>query len=224
MARLFNGTSGDGIADDAHVAVNSAGWTVAVWVKGAAQAAKGVYTEGNSGNSTPFVIIGSDSTSTSKMQFRVRANLSTQNATLVTTATVFDSTWHHFVARQTAANALATWVDGTADTSGSWGPGAQTLNRVTIAATRTSGAAGSFFSGSIAHVASWKRALATQEIALLAAGVLPPHLAPDHYWPLWGADSPEPDLVLSGVDATLAGSPTLTPGPPAARSLFGVAV
>ncbi len=87
---------------------------------------------------------------------------------------------------------------------------------------QATGPSGARWNGSLAHVAYWSRALSAHEVVGLAAGMLPSHLGPDHYWPLWGADSPEFDQGLAAhVSGTLTGTARVI-DPRVGISLFGL--
>jgi len=75
------------------------------------------------------------------------------------------------------------------------------------------------FTGTIGEVAIWNRTVSAGEMSSLAQGLTATHLAPLHYWPLWG-DSGEVDIGTT-VQAigTLTGT-TLVASPPVTANLF----
>jgi hypothetical protein len=185
MARAFNGTSDLITVSALAMATNTNLVTLAGWIK----------TTGAAG-----AIICSDTGTVRFAQFNVAgAKLQLvlfQSGTArvwTSTASVNDGAWHH-VAGVYNGTAGFLYIDGALDTSTAltatnvnaglnWRIGAQ-----------LPGVTQHFFAGSIAHPIIVSRALTAGEVKSVATGLLPSHLAPDHYWPLWGTDSPEPDV------------------------------
>jgi hypothetical protein len=185
MARAFNGTS-DLIAVSAlAMTTNTNLVTLAAWIKTTV---------------TPGAIICSDTGTARFAQFKISANklqlIMFQGGTArtwVSVASVTDGTWHHVAGVYNGTTGFL-YIDGALDTSSAltatnngsglnWRIGAQ-----------LPGVTQQFFAGSIAHPIIVSRALTAGEVKSVATGLLPSHLAPDHYWPLWGTDSPEPDV------------------------------
>lgn len=194
MARSVNGTTDLIVADAAHSYGADSAFSVSAWVKGAAQGNKSIYSEGQSTSTNSWFDFASDDTSTNKLKAQVANSSGTSIVHIVGTITAFDSTWHHICCTQDANRHLALFVDGVADSAGTISAGTVSAPvRVGIGFLRRS-TSSAFFSGTIAHVATWTRQLAAGEIVTLAAGLPASHLAPAHYWPLWGSDSPEPDI------------------------------
>lgn len=198
MARSFNGSSDRIGMNSAIVKPNwfTDSYSLSVWVKAAAQSNTGVYSEGNTTTNTQFWWIGPDSTSTSKMRWTGN----NQPAAYITTATMFDSTWHHY-ALAVGSAAFSVYVDGvrdggTAITSGQTGISGTAANLATLGSLgRTTYT--NFFSGSIAELGIWtSKTLSLDDAKSLADGLSAVRLGPTHYWPLWGVDSPEPDIGL----------------------------
>lgn len=152
-------------------------------------------------SATAGTMLGCDNGSSARFaQFKVAASKlqmilfnSATARSWTSTSNVNTGAWVHCGGACTGTTGVV-YVDGSAQgaatqtttnsSSGlSWRIGAQ-LAGVTQA----------FFSGQIAEVALWKRVLSANEFASLSAGLPASHLAPDHYWPLFGADSPEPDI------------------------------
>lgn len=199
MARSFAGTPDKIVVDSAVVAPNwfTANYSLSVWVKGASgHGNTGVYSEGTSLNNTSFWWIGPDSTTTGSMRW-TGAN---QPAAVITTATVFDNTPHHYCL-SVGSSAYKIYVDGALDSSGiigaaNTGIGGSSPNEATIGALRRSGGtAGNFWVGTMWDLAVWtSTTLGAGDVKSLANGLPASHLGPTHYWPLWGRDSPEPDI------------------------------
>ncbi len=190
MARKFNGSTDRINVDTALLQPNlfTGTFSLAVWVKGAAQANTGIYSEGQTGATSQFWWIGPDSTATSKMRW----SPTNGPAAYVTSATVFDSTWHHY-ALVVTNNTYWVYVDGVLDggptniSAAQVGPSG--LGRATIGALGRS-TFGNFFTGQIAHLATWgNRPLTAEEVRMLARGVhLPSAYQPTNYWQLSGPD------------------------------------
>jgi len=67
-----------------------------------------------------------------------------------------------------------------------------------------------YHAGSYAEWGVWAGTLTTDQISSLAKGRRPIDVAPEilaHYWPIYGRQSPEPDLV-GGVTSTVTGTTT----------------
>lgn len=224
MARNFNGTSDIIKASGANVWGRLTACSFAFWVNAAAQNNKNVYDESGA-NASNIFFIGSDSVSPFRKLFVGTFNGS--SVTVRSVSTVFDASWHHVAFCQAADGSYTLYIDGVLDSSGSVFMQSITgFDRATMGAgNRGSGAGTSsnFLNGILAHVATWTRQLAAGEAQSLANGLLPSHLAPAHYWPLWGVDSPEPDLTSPGVDGALTGTSQPAGGPPVNLSLLPLA-
>ena len=217
MARSLNGTSDKIAANAAHLTNAGVAFTIAGWIKKSARANDALYGEGSTGAAGPFAELHLDGTTGQHIEFAARSGASGSADTITGTLTAADGTWHHIAVTQDSSNNIALFVDGTADTTGartalSNTPG-QVFNTATLGAV-VRNTTSSFFSGTMAHVATWSRQLSAAEIKTLAAGVPPSLLGPDHYWPLWGTDSPEPDIgTATHVTGTLTGTTAATGSP-----------
>lgn len=208
MARSFNGTSDVIAANAAATFGTTASYSVAAWVKAALNgsgADQVFFSEGNSAATRPFMeLINQAATGL------VAVRLSSTSANVLSVAAsgiVFDGTWHHICHTQDGAGNYAIYCDGVVGSSGSYSLGtAGTTNRCTIGAFVRNTTA-NFYPGTVAEVAKWTRQLTAKEAVSLAAGLPASHLGPSHYWPLWGSDSPEPDI---GSGAHTAGTLTGT--------------
>lgn len=197
MARSFNGTSDRIRADGAHLFGGAgAAYSVSLWLKVPALASSGstdfvIYSEANTGSTNNLFALMSLA-ATSLTDVRLFIKNSAQTAVDNVSGTAFDNTWHQIGYAQNASGSFARYLDGVSTNTGSYA-GIATTNDVCFGAlVRTTTT--NFFPGALAHVATWNRQLAAQEMASLGAGLLPSHLGPNHYWPLWGVDSPEPDI------------------------------
>lgn len=224
MARSFNGTSDRIRADAAHIFAGSGtAYSVALWLKVPALASSAstdfcFFCEGNTGSSNSVFALMSLAT-TSLTAVRVFIKSTTTTILDDVHGTAFDNTWHHIGFAQSNAGAFVRYLDGASTNSGSY-TGTSSPNDVAFGAL-VRNTTTNFFPGSLAHIATWNRQLSAQEMASLANGILPSRLAPTHYWPLWGADSPEPDLVSAGTDGTLTGTALASGGPPTSIYLIG---
>lgn len=76
--------------------------------------------------------------------------------------------------------------------------------------------AGRYLNGNLAEFGTWTNSLTQQEIQALANGCLPYQVRPAAlaaYWPLWGLQSPEPDLSGASNSGTLTGTAFATHAP-----------
>jgi len=212
MSRLFAGTDSVN-ADSAVLYALGNPYSVALWCKRSTVVGnEELFSETRSTSNNPFIQVEAPSAAPGKISITARGDgggTSTINAVL-TVASPIDGTWHHFIYCQDGAGNYKFYVDGALDRQGTYTVSACTINRGTMGAFRGTG--GSSFTkgykGQLAHVATFNRMLTAGEAALLGAGLLPSHIAPTHYWPLWGTDSTEPDI---GVGTKVAGSFTGTP-------------
>ncbi len=198
MARSLNGTSDLIAVDSAHLTNGATAFSISAWVKKSARANDQIYGEGNTGAAGPFMQFNFDATTGQHIEIAARsASSGSSDVMAIGTIVAADGTWHHVCVTQNASSLCKLYVDGVADSSGSRtalsNSNSQTFNTARIGVlTRNTNA--NFYSGTIAEVATWTRELTASEVKLLAAGHLASELGPAHYWPLWGADSPEPDI------------------------------
>ncbi len=151
---------------------------------------------------------------TNKIVNKIRDGVAgTIRATGATTIT--NGIWYHGCAVYTSATDRAVYLNGASE--------ATSVTSVTPAGLDTSGVGvlngTGFFDGRIADAAIWNAALSANEIAALAAGVSPlriRRLSLAAFWPLYGYQSPEQDLVGAN-SLTLTNSPTAAGGPPSIR-------
>jgi hypothetical protein len=212
MARTFNGTS-----DKITVANTSTlGITVGAWFK-------------TTSASAAACIIDSDTGAAGgrNFQFRIGSGklqaITFTGATPVTTTgvtTINGGGWFHGAITIPTSGVVTVWVNGVSDktsASAGWNVSAGTG---TWFGTHNNGAS-QFFAGTIAEAFIFNSAVLTaNQLAALAAGMPVSHLGPSHYWPLWGGDSPEPDLgTATHSNGTLTGT-TAANGPPVSTSLL----
>jgi Concanavalin A-like lectin/glucanases superfamily len=224
VPRSFNGSSDKVVANAARLYAPGAAFTVAMWLKVPALASSGaadiqLYSEANTGNANNVFGLGSKaSVSLSGVRLFIKDSAGITQVDSTGSITAFDNTWHHLVYSQNASGGWKTYVDGVQDLSATY-TAALTPNDLTLGALVRSTTA-NFLNGSLAHVATWNRQFSAGEVMSLAAGLLPSHLGPSHYWPLWGNDSPEPDLgVAAHTSGTLTGTASSAGGKTGRRLL-----
>lgn len=227
MARSFNGTSDKIAANAAHSFSEQAAFSVSFWALVPAGSQHGsIYTETRSTSSAPWIDINYNSAVNSAniiVQIRNDAGGTQQLSSTFRSSgspSFADGNWHHYVFTQDGSGNYATYCDGIVGPSGSYTPGTTTIDQLTIGCWQGNGAS-QFFHGSIAHVAKWSRKLSAGEAAALGAGTLPSHFGPDHYWPLFGVDSPEPDIgTATHTSGTLTGTSAAATNPPTSPYLI----
>lgn len=208
--RVFNGTNHDITADGANVASMNRPFSVAAWLKCAGTITNAVYYgEGSVSSARPMLQMQCNSGKFRIFMRRDSNGLTSDVNGIASTLTVADGTLHHVVYTQDGSGNWQAYVDGIADATakGSYTPAVMTVGLVTFGAVRRNAPAENFWAGTLGEIATWSRQLSAAEAMALAAGLPASHLAPDHYWPLWGTDSPEPDIgTATKVAGTLTGT------------------
>jgi hypothetical protein len=164
-------------------------YTVAMWVKGAAQTAKYLFSEGNTTDNDTLLILqtGQFATNNNRLDVIIRNDAGTIAGTLVnhvvSTNVVFDNAWHH-IAWVDDQGSAKLYVDGNLDPANfNYTPtGIFTFNTTAIgtlirAAVQTT----AIFNGQMDDVAIWERALSQAEVQQVRTSSLPtpiPLLAP----------------------------------------------
>ncbi len=199
MARQFNGSSDHIDADSAvpnlsgQQAFSLAGWINASIAQSSALNPMSIAAAA----AGPFFQLQGDASG--KLLIAARSATSGGSDTTASTAVAFNSAWHHFcVTQPSGSSTLSIYLDGALDhtfarTSLSNGT-TQTFTTLCFGALHRSGAFSQFYGGGLGDLAIWARTLTAQEVALLGSGAEASLLGPNHYWPLWGVDSPEPDI------------------------------
>ncbi len=215
MARSFNGTSDFIQANSGNVfqgTRNATSWSF--WVNGAGQQNKTIYCDAKLATNT-FIAFGTANV-VSGAACRVIISNAGGTTLLDTTSTavIANSAWHHVCFTLDASGNWKLYIDGALDSSG--GPLTSATSLVPTwaafgALVRNTNTA--FFSGRIAHVSNFTVTLSADHAVGLAAGLPATHLGPSHYWPLWGADSPEPEITSgSRRNGTLTGTTAANEG------------
>lgn len=149
---------------------------------------------------------------------------------LATSSAVSANTWTHAAAIFATASSRTAYKDGVAGSAETTNAGTTTVDRTAIGVWERSSPV-NFFSGRIAEAGIWNVELTANELAALAAGVLPLNIRPSAlvaYWPLWGLHSPEIDLhprstVATDYSMTVTGATAIAHAPvePFSRRFWG---
>ena len=194
MARTLNGTSDEIRADGANVFAANTAFSVAVWLNASGSITNEVYYgEGLNGNNPHFML----QCNSGKLRIFLRSNAGTSLINGISSAlTIADSTWHHVVYAQNGSGGWQAYIDGAADgtAKGTYSAGATNACTFLGLGALPRSTVTNFWAGTLSYVANWTRQLGAKEVLGLANGVSPLAYAPTHYWPLWGVDSPEPDI------------------------------
>ncbi len=173
-AIVFNGTSqylsiSHGTANTATglPIYSTGGYTVCLWVKGAAQTAKYLFTEGSTASNNQLLLLqsGNAAGNNTKLDVLLRND---NNTTLlnhvVSTAVVFNNAWHH-IAWTDDNGVCKMYVDGNLDSSFAYtnNNSSFSFNTTAVGALVRASASG-FFNGTIDDVAVWERVLTASEI------------------------------------------------------------
>ncbi|HWN94288.1 MAG TPA: LamG-like jellyroll fold domain-containing protein [Methylomirabilota bacterium] len=144
-------------------------YTITMWVKGAAQVNRYLYSEASTTSNNPLLILQTgNAANSSKFDVIIRTD---GNATLVnhvvSSAVVFDDTWHH-IAWVDDRGSVRLYIDGVLDAanfnyipSGTFTMNTTTLGLLVRAAVAP---AANVFNGLIDDVGVWKRALSAAEV------------------------------------------------------------
>src|ERR1035437_139548 len=148
-------------------------YTVAFWVKGAAQAGfHAIFGNGNPTNGNYF-LIGTDPTGNATGKLEVRANPGTGD--VVSTLTALDGTWHHVVWVDQNGTGLL-YIDGVLDpTVYNYTRSSVTVNNTTVGALWRAASPDLFFAGDVDDLGTWNRRLTYTEIqSIIASGIPTP--------------------------------------------------
>ena len=167
-------------------------YTIAMWVKGPAQTAKYLFTEGNNtGNNNPLLILqtGQAAANNGKFDVIIRNDAGGTGGTpinhVVSSNIVFDNTWHHIAWVDNNGQARL-YVDGNPDAANfNYTPaGTYTFQTTVLGNLVRAAVAGGYFSGQMDDVAVWERPLSQAEVQDLMNNslitpipVLPPYIS-----------------------------------------------
>lgn len=146
---------------------HTAPYSIAMWVRGAANLNRYVYSEGFSGGGNTLFGLLSEQFVGAKAAIFIRTSDNNVRLTKTSNTTVFDNTWHHIVWTDNAGTARL-YVDSVQDsTSFNYTPAALgTVDRCTVGAI-VRATVGNYFSGSIFDVRLYNRALTADEVGTL---------------------------------------------------------
>ena len=184
MAYDFNGSTQYISADSSPLGNRPTAYTMACWVKGAAQDGRYVLSLGNSSNNNPVVGLASgqssigQSNSTLRFFGRDNSGAPATGSINLSGGTAFDNTWRHVAGTWDNSTARA-YVDGVEVANGGSMGTPQDLNRFSVGALLRASAA-LYFSGSVAEVALYDATLSAAQIASLAKGFVPPSVQPSN--------------------------------------------
>lgn len=132
-----------------------------------------------------------------------------------TTTNASNNVWYHLAAVYESSTSRHAYIGGGSKGSGTASRSPTGSDRVAVGSKGVA-SDGEFFSGRIGHVAIWNVALSDQEVASLAAGVLPLRMRREalvFYCPQNGNSSPETE-IMGARNMTLTGPPTKAEDPP----------
>ncbi|MDQ6632176.1 MAG: LamG domain-containing protein, partial [Verrucomicrobiota bacterium] len=143
-------------------------YTIMMWVKGAAQTAKYLFTEASTNSNNPLLLLQTGQTAANNSKFDVLLRNDANTALLnhrVSGAVVFDDTWHH-IAWVDNNGVAGFYVDGVLDATNFnyTNAGTFSFNTTTVGALVRAAVAANSFIGSIDEVALWERVLTQSEI------------------------------------------------------------
>jgi hypothetical protein len=116
-------------------------------------------------------------------------------------------TYHHCLGVERSATNRELYVDGTSENTNTTSRTPSGIDSLSIGFLFTNGDSDPFF-GDAAHMALWDTDLNDDEISALASGFSPMLIRPANlvsYWPLWGNDGPEPE-VIEGRNGVIIGT------------------
>ena len=143
-------------------------YSISMWVKGAAQTARYLFSEGNTADNDTLLILQTGQAAANNAKFDVIIRNDTGGALVnhvVSTNIVFDNTWHHVAWVDDRGNARL-YVDGNLDPANfSYTPaGVFTFNTTVIGTLVRAAVQNAYFLGQIDDVAIWDRALTQAEV------------------------------------------------------------
>lgn len=202
MARTGNGSTGELVNTSA--VVTAPPFTMACWVYPgnitAFEAVMSVGVDASSNNYHELSLGGN----VAGDPVRVRTRDTTNTATTDTSTSYNATSWQHICGVWASTTSRSVYLDGGGKTTNT------TSRSISVSATCLGSrqGTGQWYSGSIAHAAVWDVALTDAEVAILAAGFSPLLMRPESlvsYWPIYGNNDPEMDLV-GGYGLTVGGT------------------
>jgi hypothetical protein len=143
-------------------------YSISMWVKGAPQTAKYLFSEGSTTSNNPLLILQTGQAATNNAKFDVIIRNDAGGALVnhvVSTNIVFDDTWHHVAWVDDRGNAKL-YIDGNLDPANfSYTPaGVFTFNTTVIGTLVRAAVQNAYFPGQIDDVAIWDRVLTQAEV------------------------------------------------------------
>ena len=143
-------------------------YSISMWVKGAPQTAKYLFSEGSTTDNDPLLILQTGQAAANNAKFDVIIRHDTGGALVnhvVSTNIVFDDTWHHIAWVDDRGNAKL-YIDGNLDPANfSYTPaGVFTFNTTVIGTLVRAAVQNAYFLGQIDDVAIWDRVLSQAEV------------------------------------------------------------
>jgi hypothetical protein len=150
-------------------------FSISMWVRGAAaQSDKRVFSEGSTTSNNPLYNIGTSNVGGEALSFYHRfdtGTVSAGNNHPLSTAKVFDNSWHHIVWID-AAGMVSLYVDGIFDRTFTYTDQSLTTDTTTFGGILRAAASHSI-SGNIDDAAIWNVALTQNDISALVGGISP---------------------------------------------------
>jgi len=153
-------TTNDYVNLDTSKPVYGPAYTVLAVVKGAAQDAKSMYSEGRAASANPLLSIGTGTTGTSKLRVAIANDAASSLLAVESTAVALDGGWH-LVGLRDIGGAYTMFIDG-AKESGAYAQGALTLDRCTLGSLGKN-TYNAFLAGSIPALIRWERGISDAE-------------------------------------------------------------
>ena len=206
MARLFDDGASQYLTHAAAV-VTANPWTIAGWFRSNdATTAQTIISLGVSGSDTDRIQLQMEGTVAGDI-LRLSVNAANPSSFADSTTGMTANKWHHGCGSDDGTT-LSCYIDGGSKGTASSDDDPSGLDVTYIGTRRLSGSLGGYWSGDLAECAIWNVVLSDAEVAELATGVCPLFVRPDNlvaYWPVIGAQSPEPDWV-GGYNMTVSGA------------------
>lgn len=218
MARNFDGVDDFlEISDNAAIDVNNADFTAAIWTRTSSTpgANDALLCKGNSSgapaNGVRYEMLFEGST---KLDFVVDDNINKSTAVFIFSGEFTDNIWHLWLFERDAGVTLKIFLDGSTQKASATDNTGDIDNPLSllIGARRDAGTVvRDFWPGQIAEFSLWKRKLSAGEKNMVFA--MGPYNLQNNlnaYFPIWGADSPEPQYAgLGPGSATVNGTTTV---------------
>lgn len=222
MARLFVGASTQYLLSSTGTGQVAGVYpaSVSLWAlsSNAGQGQGTLYSEGKTSTQNTIFRIACNG---SKVGLFIRDDTNTTVLSVDSTATPWNGTWRHIALTMDASRNYQLYVDGSTDVSGTISAGTFSSPNTKAIAALVRMIVTNTVDANIGDVATWTRVLSAGEVAALARGARPSMFPTslNRFWPVFGIDSPEIELVAQDTMA-LTNSPTIINSPPTYPSLL----